>query len=230
MLMAMPEGLLHYINGYLILGLKLWLLPRVYSLHYLPGLHLYLVFSCITSLIFLTGTHSAEPTWSALVALAAAVAALECSLLTIGLSSLREQKEVQKWCGCVGALLCVAVWFADPRPYPHYPVLSYMVRLYTGAFTVGWLVALLGYSFTLIYGVRVWLWHAGVLLARVAAFTAVLLVHDRGLQWRSDDVAGVVNTLTLVAWLWVLPKYEPRSRTKPTAPTPHLNQTSSTPS
>lgn len=197
----MPEGLLNYALGLLVLGLKLWLLPRAVA----PAFAIYVTSTIGTSLFFLFGIHQAEPAGTSIAALSALLAAMECNILALGLSSPQEQYEVFWWCSLIGALLCAAAWIAGPDAYPGYSAAVYMARIYLGVFTIGWLVALLGYCFVTMDGIKFGIAHAGILLVRIAALTAILFVHSRELWYIADAIGGLINALTLGAWIWINP-------------------------
>lgn len=201
-LIPMPEGLSNYLLGGVILSAKVLLVPRTRDL---PMFRAYLCASIITSAVFLCGWHAEDPPWTSTVSILGIVAAFECLLFTAGLASLHEQSQIQSFCACIGILLCAGAWIAGPIPYPEYSTLAYSTRLYAGAFTVGWLVALIGYCFTLGIGVRIWLTHSMILLVRVGVMTGVLLVHDRERWYSVSNLSGAVNLATLAGWWWVIP-------------------------
>lgn len=197
-LRTMPEGLANYTIGILILGLKIFLLPRCWPL---PMFSAYILASIASSITFLSGWYAADSFTTMAVSLLAIGTAVESLAITYWLGSDDERSSLFKWCLCLGCLMVAVVAAADPTVYDGYSSISYLTRLYSGAFTVGWLVALLGYAFAVSPGVRAGMIHSAILLVRVFALTAILLVHNREHWYLADGIGGIANAATLAAWI-----------------------------
>jgi len=188
----------------LILGLKLWLLPRFLLM---PGMLCYLSASAVETGCYLLGWNA--PSWSASVNVLAMLAVIEAPAWAIGMQSDQERSAVRKWCWTLGTTICAAGVLGQPIIYPNYVASVYLIRLYCALFCVGYLSALLGYCWTNALGVQRYVIHASILLLRLGTFGALLLVHDRS-RWFQADLAGeFVNILTLTAWLWLIPRRAP---------------------
>ncbi len=197
----MPAGSANFIAAALILNLKMLLLPRFL---WMPGALCYMAASAVETAFYLLGWS--EPVWSAAVNVLAVLAAMECSEWALGAQSDAERSAVRRWCWGLGLVFCASQFAAGGVVYPRYPELIYEIRLAATVFSLGYLIALLGYCYANALGTTRYVIHASILLLRLATFGALLLVHDRTLWFTADLIGEAVNILTLCAWLWLLPR------------------------
>ncbi len=204
----MPVGSVNFLLACLILALKALLLFRIQ----MPAFFCYMTASIVTTSCYILGWESMEAAWLPTVAVLGVVAAIECTRWALGLQSEHEQTAVTKWCVLLGLVLTAAAMVNSPIVYPKYSTAVYEIRLYSMMFSVGYLTALLGYCFAVSGGVSRYVWHGSILLLRLAAMGALLLVHDRALWFAADLTGSVVNVLTLGMWLWLFsPRFPVKS-------------------
>ena len=198
----LPIGSANFTLACLILALKLYLLPRITAM---PAFFCYMAASIITTSCYILGWDGTEAAWLPTVAVLGVAAAVECTRWTLALQSDEERLAVAKWCVLLGLVIVTAAMVNRPIAYPKYPTLVYEIRLYSMLFAVGYLAALLGYCFAVGVGISRYVWHASILLVRLATMWALLLVPHE--HWFAGDLIGsVVNALTLGGWLFLLPR------------------------
>ena len=198
----MPIGIVNLALAALILSLKGLLLPRTFAM---PAFACYLAASMVTTAAYLLGWYQTEAAWLPTVSVLGIAAAVECTRWTLALQSHEERDAVSKWCVLLGLVTVSAAMINHPITYPKYPTVVYELRLYAALFSIGYLVAWLGYCFVLSAGVPRYVIHASMLLLRLMTMGALLLVpHEWWFQ--ADLIGSVVNALTLLAWLFLLPR------------------------
>jgi len=198
----MPVGSANFALAAVVLALKLFLIPRALPM---PAFALYLVAGCVTTSSYLLGWQPIEAAWMPVVAILGVLAAIESTRWALGLQSDEERAAVSRWCVLFGLVVCASQRAGGPAAYPQYPELVYEIRLTATAFGIGYLAALLGFCFAASVGVKRYVIHAAILLVRLGAVWALLLVPHR-LWFPADLAGGAVNALTLCAWLWLLPR------------------------
>ncbi len=204
----MPTGAVNFALAIAVLTLKGLLLLRIQ----MPTFFCYIAASVVTTSCYILGWESMEAAWLPTVAVLGVAAAIECTRWTLALQSEHEQTAVTKWCVLLGLVLTAATMVNSPIVYPQYSATVYEIRLYAAMFSIGYLTALLGYCFVVSGGVSRYVWHGSILLLRLAAMGALLLVHDRALWFAADLAGSMVNVLTLGMWLWL---FSPRLPVKP---------------
>lgn len=195
----LPEGLLNYLLACVVLALKLTLLLRV------PGSYLFAYVACsvVTTACYLAGFSYQEALWETLLAILAAVAAWELVATLLSHRTPSERGKAYAWATCLGSALAWITLWEGPEIYPAYSPVLYLIRLFVGMMTIGFLIAGLHYQLSNDMPYDAISTSGVILAARVMNATGLILMHNRAMgAWLvADGIGGAVNVATLVWWL-----------------------------